>query len=103
MTIVSWVETYFCAAHRDEQDNIHGHTWRVRVYVPFKGHDAVMLKAALEQACKEMDHKVLRPQLAWAEDLALSFALSFVDKSNVQPCRVDVWRDPEGMGATWTA
>ena len=97
MTVRSWVETHFSAAHRDGDGPIHGHTWRVRATWGYRGDSATDLKAALTEACSAFDHHTLPDHLSRAEQLAEHLG------GVLRAARIDVWRDAEGMGATWTA
>jgi hypothetical protein len=94
--VLSWAETYLCAAHKGDDGVMHGHTWRVRAYWNYTGQSAVDTKAALVAACRWFDHGVLPDRLRRAEDLAAHLGL------HMGAQRIDVWREPEGMGATWT-
>lgn len=97
MSILSWADSYICSAHKGDNGNMHGHTWRVRAYWPYAKQSAEDLKDKLERVCKrELDHVVLAHELRRAEDLA-----GYIGRV-LEAVRVDVWREPEGMGATWT-
>lgn len=96
MGTLSWADTHICAAHMGDGGTLHGHTWKVRAHWPYQRMSIVHLKAGLEEACKQFDHETLPNQLRRAEDLAERIGL------DVGAVRVDVWREPEGMGATWT-
>ena len=93
-----WVERHFCAAHESDDGKLHGHTWVVRVYWPYDDTDVLVRATALERYVAKVDHTVLPNDLRRAEELAGFFAAA-VDGVT----RVDVWREREGYGATWTA
>ena len=93
---LSWADTHISAAHRGDDDVMHGHTWRVRAFWEYAGKSIVDLKLVLERVCRTLDHKVLPEHLRRAEDMA-GYIGDLVDAD-----RVDVWREVEGMGATWT-
>lgn len=94
--ILQWADSHFCAAHHAD-GGWHGHTWRVRVYWPYEGENICERKAALAADIAQVDHTELLADLSRAEDLAAWFG------NGLKACRVDVWRDAEGMGATWRA
>jgi len=96
VSVLSWADTHLCAAHKGDDGVMHGHTWRVRAYWLYQGRSAVDLKLVLERACRTLDHSVLPEHLRRAEDLA-----GYIGDL-ISAARVDVWREPEGLGATWT-
>jgi hypothetical protein len=96
VSALSWVDTHLCAAHKGDDGVMHGHTWRVRAFWNYTGQSAVDLKDRLERCRRELDHKVLPHELRRAEQLAGYFGRV------TEAVRVDVWREAEGMGATWT-
>ena len=96
--ILTWADAHFCAAHRDDRGFVHGHTWRVRAYWEFDGQDMQAPDTSLAGfVLSELDHRELPANLSWAEQIApfIGAALNCV--------QVDVWREPEGLGATWRA
>jgi hypothetical protein len=97
--VLSWADTHICAAHKGDDGVMHGHTWRVRAYWNYTGASVVGLKALLvDRVCfASLDHQELPDDVRRAEDLA-----AYIGRL-VEAVRVDVWREPEGMGATWTA
>lgn len=95
MSIFTWADGHVSAAHRDPTGKLHGHTWRVRAFWP-AGQDAVALQARLRAVLAEFDHAELPEGLIWAEDFAPEIG------RRVGAARVDVWREPEGLGATWS-
>lgn len=94
---LSWADTHISAAHRGDDDVMHGHTWRVRAFWQYDERPIEHRKQRLERACRTLDHKVLPEHLRRAEDMA-----GYIGDL-VGAVRVDVWREAEGMGATWTA
>ena len=98
MGLLSWADTHICAAHKGDDGVMHGHTWRVRAFWTYSGQSVVDRKLSLELACMSgFDHRVLSEHERRAEDIATEIG------NRVGAVRVDVWREPEGMGATWTA
>lgn len=94
--LVQWVERHFSAAH--EGDGVmHGHTWIVRVYWPDTGADIRERAERLSPWIAKVDHSTLPPKLSRSEDLAAWFGVA------VDAVKVEVWREREGYGATWTA
>lgn len=59
------------AAHRDNNGNLHGHTWEVTAWWA-EGGDGLKLQQDLEQYLKVFDHTVLGDEVAWGEALAKS-------------------------------
>jgi len=96
MSGLQWAEHFICAAHRSPLGVMHGHTWKVRAYW---SHiiDAEDRKAQLIAACETRCHTVLDGPEANAEGLAKMIA------AELSADRVDVWREAEGLGATWSA
>lgn len=91
-----WVERHFSAAH--EGDGVmHGHTWVVRAYWPYDGADIRERANALDADVRQLDHSTLPSNLSRAEELAEWFG------EGLKAARVEVWREREGYGATWTA
>lgn len=98
MTVESWVETHISAAHAPEDGGpLHGHTWKIRATWLYGGESAVDLKAKLERVCRELDHTLLPARLSRAESIAVYLG------DLLRAKRIDVWREADGMGATWTA
>jgi len=97
MSVLSWADTHICAAHKGDDGVMHGHTWRVRAFWQYDERPIQHRKRFLERTCWTMDHTALPDNLRRAEDIAAHIG------GLVAAVRVDVWRDPEGMGATWTA
>lgn len=95
MSVLTWADTHICAAHMGD-GKLHGHTWKVRAYWTYEGQSAVWRQEQLKRVIGKFDHEMLPDELARAEDLA-GYIGDLVDA-----VRVDVWRDPEGLGATWT-
>lgn len=95
--ITQWAEVHFCAAHTGDDGRLHGHTWRVRAYWDYRGQSIVNQKSRLIEALAGLDHAELPATLRRAEDLAQEIG------SRVLACRVEVWREPEGVGAEWFA
>jgi 6-pyruvoyl-tetrahydropterin synthase len=93
--ILTWADAHFCAAHRSDDGRLHGHTWRVRGYW-IAGRDASEHARTLGWVLRAFDHGELPAELRWAEDIA-----SYVGE-RARCERVDVWREVEGFGATWT-
>lgn len=93
---LSWADTHISAAHCGDDGVMHGHTWRVRAFWNYTGQSALDLKARLERCCDELDHTVLVHELRRAEQLA-----GYIGRVT-EAVRVDVWREAEGMGASWT-
>lgn len=96
MSTTSWAETHICAAHRGDDDALHGHTWMVRAHWTYAGKSIVDLKVILERVCRTLDHKVLPEHVRRAEDMA-----GYIGDL-IGAVKVEVWRQAEGMGATWT-
>lgn len=66
--VLTGAGSFFCAAHRDTEGNLHGHTWEVTAW--WSGTpDAVERQSALNAALKEFDHTVLDNSMAWGEKL----------------------------------
>lgn len=97
MTLLQWADAHFSAAHRGEDGRLHGHTWRVRAHWLYDGEDAEVRRRSLHIATRQLDHVELHQSRSRAEDIAALLG------EGLAACRVDVWREPEGMGATWTA
>lgn len=97
MGTLSGASTYICAAHRSDEGEMHGHTWRVFAYWTYEGRSVVDLKLILERVCRTLDHKVLPEHLRRAEDLAGHIG------DLVGAVKVRIVREAEGMEAEWTA
>lgn len=69
MKILTGVGSYFCAAHYDLTDCLHGHTWEVEAWFE-PNYNAVTQQERLNQVLKELDHKVLPEKLSWGEAIA---------------------------------
>lgn len=95
---LTWVDGHLSCAHRDRLTNaLHGHTWRVRAYWKSEREgpkDAVIMQSQLREMLKVWDHTELPAHLQSAEEIASAV------KHLVGCHRVDVWREPEGMGAS---
>jgi 6-pyruvoyl-tetrahydropterin synthase len=92
--ITQWAQHFICAAHRSPLGVMHGHTWTVRA----TWSEIINVedrKAFLVEVCDDYCHRVLDGKTASAEGLAESIATA------TNAIRVDVWREAEGMGATW--
>jgi hypothetical protein len=97
--ITTWVDGWYCGAHRDPlTGQLHGHTWRVRAHFDAtQRRDARVLKTTLEHILRGFDHAELAEETATAEGMASTL----LHLLGGLPCvRVDVWREPEGMGAS---
>ncbi len=95
--LTQWADGFFCAAHRGADGILHGHTWRVRAYWDYAGTDILVRQAKLKEALSYLDHRELPSGLSRAEDIAADLGRGLF-------ClRVDVWREHEGLGASWTA
>jgi len=97
MPLTTWATGFYCAAHRDDSGTIHGHTYHARAEWAYDDSCAVERKAQLDAALAEFDHTTLPEALRRAEDMCLRIAVK------TGAVRVDVWRDAEGLGATWKA
>ena len=99
MGVLTWADTYISAAHRPiDGGPLHGHTWRIRAYWPADGTDAVERQGTLHIVTRGLDHTELAAHLSRAEDMAAWLGQMI----GGGPVRVDVWREAEGLGATWT-
>lgn len=94
--ILQWADSFFCAAHKGRDGRLHGHTWRVRAYWPDDGTDMAVRKEHLRIAIEFLDHQFLAEGHDLAEHLAADLG------ATLHACRLDVWREQEGLGATWT-
>lgn len=92
-----WVDGFFCAAHKGGDGRLHGHTWRVRVFWDYAGADILVQQAKLREALSYLDHSELPENLSRAEDIAADIGRGLFAQ------RVEIWREAEGLGATWTA
>jgi len=95
--ILTWADAHFCAAHRSDDGRLHGHTWRVRAYWPADGTDVLLRQAMLRELLTGFDHAELEHELRRAEAIAEAVGM------RLGCAQVDVWREPEGLGASWTA
>lgn len=95
--ITQWADAHISAAHRGADGVLHGHTWRVRAYRDYLGGDVVDWRGSLLAALEQLDHSQLPDKLTRAEALAEWIGV------RLDASRVDVWREPEGLGATWRA
>lgn len=94
--VAQWVERHFCAAH--EGDGVmHGHTWVVRAYWSYDGADIRERAERLAPWIEKLDHSTLPADLSRSEQIAAWIGVA------VNAKRVEVWREREGYGATWTA
>ena len=66
--VLTGAGSFFCAAHKDAEGNLHGHTWEVTAWW-FGAPDVVKKQATLNAALKEFDHTVLDNSIAWGEKL----------------------------------
>lgn len=58
-----------CVSHRDKvTGELHGHTYEAVCWFP-GGVEAEKLRGDCERLCADLDHSILPPELAWAEDL----------------------------------
>jgi hypothetical protein len=91
--VTTFVDGWYCGAHRDQlTGKLHGHTWKVRAYF-----DARVLQQTLQTVLKGFDHGELHDDMGTAEGMASTL----LHLLGGLPCvRVDVWREPEGMGAS---
>lgn len=93
LTGVGW---YICAAHREPNGTVHGHTWEVKAWHECADrNDAVALQMHLRNLLETLDHDELPPHMVQAEDLA-AVVLQLSPPSCVA---VDVWRGPERLYA----
>ena len=97
MGVLSWADSKISAAHRGDDGQMHGHTWKVRAFWTYEGKSIVDLQLILERVCRTLDHKVLPEDVSRAEDMA-----GYIGDL-VGAVKVKVSRQAEGMGATWTA
>lgn len=59
-----------CVTHADKvTGNLHGHTYEAVCWFNREGHEAEKLRTHCQRLCADLDHSVLPPELAWAEDL----------------------------------
>ena len=91
------VGVLLCAAHRDLDGRLHGHTYQVRAYWP-SGVDMLLLQARLRQACELFDHGELPDHLAGAESLAFALHEALPDA-----VEINVDRPAEMLFAQWRA
>lgn len=66
------VGSFFCAAHRDVDGNLHGHTWEVTAWwdgMP----NAVEKQELLNRTLKDFDHTIIPDEMAWGECMAQIF------------------------------
>jgi hypothetical protein len=68
----------------------------VRAYWEYSGKSIVDLTMILERVCRKLDHTVLPDHLRRAEDMA-----GYIGDL-VGAAKIEVRRDAERMGATWT-
>jgi len=94
---LSSAKSFICAAHRDEDGALHGHTWTVWASWIYDGESIVDRKLVLERVCRTLDHKVLPDHVSRAEDMAGHIG------DLVGAVKVEISREAEGMRAEWTA
>jgi hypothetical protein len=95
MIVQTQVDAVFCAAHKDRQSGImHGHTYQVSAWFPYKGSDATVLREYLVDEIRALDHRELPEHLTWAEEIA-SYLLGVLPDC----VRVRVSRPLEGLHA----
>ena len=112
------VEDNFDAAHAlrgydGPCENLHGHTWKVQVFLSGKEldrigllHDFKAVKSDLRDVLLEFDHKLLndiRPfdvENPSSENLARSIYRKMKDK-NKMISKVVVWESPSSRAAYW--
>lgn len=94
------VGAVLCAAHRDREGRMHGHTWTVwaTFAVLTDTADATDLQADLRSALAFWDHDVLPEPLSTGEALA-----EWVGAQLPGCVRVDVERPAELIAACWEA
>lgn len=97
MTVQTGVGGIICAAHRDEDGKLHGHTWEVVAWWP-DGQDALVLQAKLQSILNLYDHEELGPRISRGENLAAAIG------SALEGCvEVQLNRPAERIYARWTA
>jgi len=97
MTALQWADAHLSSAHRNAAGKLHGHTWRVRAFWPHDGTDVLERQRLLRKWASALDHRELPAHLTLSEDLAGHLGAA------VKACRVEVWREAEGLGAVWIA
>lgn len=101
---LDWTETTFDAAHKGEYaEQIHGHTWHVRVWWPaFPPKDARFMHARLRQYLEAaFDHRLLDDIIPVPTNYGVAKALSQLMGDDIH--RIDVWRGGSvPCGARWT-
>lgn len=95
--ILTGVSTHICAAHRDQEGRLHGHTWKVRAWFP-AGEDALVLHDMLSAACDPFDHAELCHEISLGEGLIAALAARLPGAT-----RIELAREPEGIFCEWRA
>lgn len=97
MIVITRVRSHFCAAHRDHDGRLHGHSYEVWASFP-AGADAVDLQTDLAQTLVGFDHSELVYQAVRAEYIAEE-----IGRALPGCIAVDVIRPVEGLAARWEA
>ncbi len=92
--ILTGVGAILCAAHRDKDGRLHGHTWEITAW--WEGQpDAAERQEALNNWIFPYDHGVLHPDLSSGE------ALAALCGTALGCAQVDVSRPLERIYARW--
>lgn len=97
MKMLTGVGGIICAAHRDAQDRLHGHTYEVRAWFP-AGDDALELQLRLKSVLALFCHQELLYELASGEGLCAAIAEQLPDAVGIE-----VDRPAERLFARWPA
>lgn len=96
MKIESGVDAVFCATHRENREGpLHGHTYQVTAWFPYKGADVQVLRDYLRDELAAFDHSELPQHMTRAEEIA-RYLLDVLPDC----VRVQVNRPLEGFHAT---
>lgn len=95
MSLSTTVGAVICAAHQNEDGQIHGHTWTVWATFP-SGVDAIQLQNSLRIVLRRFDHVVLPHAVSTGEQLAAEVGRLLNDAISVR-----VERLPELIIAEW--
>jgi len=95
-TIFTGVSAHFSAAHTGRDGRLHGHTWKVKAWVPFTGQDAELLKAYLFHIVSRLDHTELMGADGLGEEIAARIGNELPDCVSVT-----LSREAEGIYCTW--
>lgn len=114
MTYELMVEDTFSAAHqlkdyKGKCENLHGHTFRVQVFISGKKLDKIgmlsdftEIKAELKKVLEEFDHKNLNDLLLFSKQnpTAENIAREIFGKlKNLSPSKVTVWESERASAA----